>query len=244
MKKLLKSSLNYFPSLRKLAYDNYRIFNLLGAYRSPGRFRDVNIERIFTEHYEQNVWINDESVSGDGSTVEYTENLRRELPVLFQKFEIGSILDAPCGDYNWFQHVDRGDIAYRGGDIVTDLIRNNNERYGNRTTRFQKLDITNDPLPAADLMICRDVLFHFSDKDAMRFWRNFADSDIVYILTTSHPECRKNFDILTGQFRLLNLEKPPFSFSEPLLAIDDWKAGFPVRKMLLWRREDIIEFLG
>lgn len=244
MRKRLKSSLNYFPWLRKLAYNNYRLFNLLGAYRSPGKFKDGNIEQIFTEHYQQNVWINDESVSGDGSTVEYTEQLRSELPNLFRKFEIRSILDAPCGDYNWFQHVDRGDISYLGGDIVVELIRSNNERYGNSTTRFQQLDITTDGLPTMDLMICRDVLFHFSNKDVMRFWKNFVESDIRYILTTSHTECKRNFDILTGQFRLLNLEKPPFSFRDPLFAIDDWKDGFPVRKMLLWRREDIVRFLG
>lgn len=244
MRKLLKSSLNYFPSLRKLAYENYRIFNLLGAYRSSGKLKNSDIEQIFTDHYQQNVWINDESVSGDGSTVEYTEHLRRELPGLLQKYKITSILDAPCGDFNWFQYVDRGDITYLGGDIVTELIRSNNERYGSPKTSFAKLDITTDRLPRADLMICRDVLFHFSDKDVMRFWKNFIESEIEYILTSSHTECRKNFDILTGQFRLLNLEKPPFNFRDPLFAIEDWKEGFPVRKMLLWKREDIARFLG
>lgn len=245
MKRLVKSTLNYFPSLRKMAYENYRFFNFLGAYRSQNKLRGRDIEEIFTEHYNQNVWINDQSLSGDGSTIEYTENLRKELPVLFEKFEIRSILDAPCGDYNWFQHVDRREnISYIGGDIVPDLISKNNEKYGNATTSFRKLDITTDPLPGADVMICRDVLFHFSDKDIMRFFKNFLDSEIKFILTTSHTECRKNFDILTGQFRLLDLEKPPFNFRDPLFAIDDWNEGFPVRKMFLWKREAIAEFIG
>lgn len=236
--------MNYFPSLRKMAYDNYQFFNFFGAYRSRNKLRDRGIEEIFTEYYNKNVWINEQSVSGDGSTVEYTEHLRRELPVLFEKFEIRSILDAPCGDYNWFQHVDRGkNVSYIGGDIVSDLIDKNNEQYRDATTSFQKLDITTDPLPKADLLICRDALFHFSDKDIMRVLTNFIDSEIRFILTTSHTECRKNFDILTGQFRLLNLEKPPFNFRDPLFAIDDWNVGFPVRKMLLWKREAITEFV-
>lgn len=245
MKRLIRSTMNYFPTLRKMAYENYRFFNFLGAYRPQNKLRDRDIEEIFTDHYNQNVWNNDQSVSGDGSTVEYTENLRKELPVLFHKFKIQSILDAPCGDYNWFRHVDRGDyISYIGGDIVTELIEKNSKQYGNGMTSFQNLDITADPLPKADLMICRDVLFHFSDKDVTRVLKNFIDSEIKYFLTTSHTECKKNFDILTGQFRLLNLEKPPFNFRDPLFAIDDWIEGFPVRKMFLWTREAVAEFVG
>lgn len=245
MKRLIKSTMNHFPSLRKMAYENYRLFNFLGAYRSANKLKNQDLEEIFTEHYNQNVWINDQSVSGDGSTVEYTEKLRTELPFLFSKFEIGSILDAPCGDYNWFQYVDRSEgILYVGGDIVAKLVEKNNERYGNRNTRFEKLDITTDPLPAADLMICRDALFHFSDSHILRTLENFANSEIKYILTTSHTDCKSNFDIVTGQFRLLNLEKPPFNFGEPLFTIDDWVEGFPVRKMCLWDRGSMAEFIA
>ncbi|HMJ08127.1 MAG TPA: hypothetical protein VK468_03925, partial [Pyrinomonadaceae bacterium] len=143
MKRFIKSTMNYFPSLRQMAYRHYRLFNFLGAYRSGKKLRGQPIEEIFTEHYTKNVWINDQSVSGDGSTSEYTENLRRELPGLFEKFGIRSILDAPCGDYNWFRHVDRGtEISYIGGDIVGDLVRRNNESYGDANTSFVKLDIT------------------------------------------------------------------------------------------------------
>lgn len=244
MKKELKSILNQFPSLRRLAYENYRIFNFLGAYRSANKFKDGDIEQIFTEHYHANVWINDESVSGDGSTVEYTKRLREELPILFRDFKISSILDAPCGDYNWFQYVDRDNVTYVGGDIVSDLIDKNNDLYRDKNTSFISLDITSDKLPETDLMICRDVLFHFSNNDALKFLNNFTESGIKYLLTTSHTECKKNHDILTGQFRLLNLEKPPFNFRDPLYSIDDWVKGFPVRKMLLWRREDVLSFLN
>src|SRR3954471_18881233 len=125
MKRLIKSAMNRFPSTRLLAYKYHRVFNFLGAYRSRKALAGQSIEEIFTTYYRENVWINDESVSGDGSTLEYTKNLRQELPLLFETLQINSILDAPCGDFNWFREVSRGPISYVGGDIVPDLIQRN-----------------------------------------------------------------------------------------------------------------------
>ena len=61
---------------------------------------DDNEDR-WTWAWKSNNWRKDESASGDGSSLEYTENLRRELPHLFKKFSIKTIFDAPCGDLNW-----------------------------------------------------------------------------------------------------------------------------------------------
>lgn len=63
-------------------------------------FTGKTLEDRFTDIYYGNGWTADESVSGQGSTVENTFKLRRQLPELFDKFEIRSIFDAPCGDFN------------------------------------------------------------------------------------------------------------------------------------------------
>jgi hypothetical protein len=52
-----------------------------------------------------------------------------------------------------------------GADIVKDLIDINKKKYENEKIKFMKLDIKYDKLPDSDLMICRDCLFHFSNKD-------------------------------------------------------------------------------
>jgi hypothetical protein len=41
---------------------------------------------------------------------------------LLRQFEIHSLLDLPCGDFNWMQHVDLQGIKYTGGDIVEALV--------------------------------------------------------------------------------------------------------------------------
>lgn len=216
--------------------------NFVGTQRLVKKVRDRELKDIFSDYHRENFWGNDESVSGPGSTLKYTERLRMALPGLFSKYEIGSILDAPCGDYNWFRHVERSaDLSYIGADIVPDLIEKNNERFENKNTSFRVIDITKDALPASDLWICRDALFHLSNEHILAALNNFLKSEIKYLLTTSNVECTKNKDILTGQCRLLNLQLAPFNFPTPLTCLDDGIEGEEVRKMCLWDRETLIE---
>lgn len=188
----------------------------------------------FRRYALTNRWRNRETISGPGSTIEYTENLRAELPRLLEKFEIRTMLDAPCGDYNWMQLVERPGVQYIGGEIVPELVDANNARYADDNTRFILCDILKDGLPAVDLWVCRDVLFHFPYVDIFRTLQNLLRSDIRYLLTTDHPEQRENIDIRIGVFRPMNMMREPFCFPEPILWIDDWIDGYPVRRMGLW----------
>jgi SAM-dependent methyltransferase len=214
------------------------VLTTISNYRKRRYFkRFKNMEDVFTHHYHQNAWGDDESRSGPGSTLEYTENIQREIPRLIESLGIKSILDAPCGDYNWFRYLQRkDDVYYTGGDIVAPLVSKNNEQFGNHNTKFVVLDITTDPLPDADLWLCRDCLFHLPFSDIHRALARFRESNIRYLLTSIHPECRENIDIFAGEFRLLNLRIPPFNLCPPQLLIDDWIPGSPVRQLALWER--------
>ncbi len=198
-------------------------------------------EKLFTDFYKINQWSNEESISGPGSTLEYTENIRTEIPKLLKQLNIKSILDAPCGDFNWFGRINQPlDFNYTGGDIVGPMIKNNIKQFENHRTRFIQIDITKDKLPNTDLWLCRDCLIHFSDKDIFNTLSNFLKSDISYLLTTTYTESKTNKNIPTGSHRFLNLELPPFNFCKPILYIDDWIDGHPIKKIGLWKREDLI----
>ena len=188
----------------------------------------------FRRYALMNKWQDGETLSGPGSTVNYTENLRQELPPLFETFEIRSMLDAPCGDYNWMRLVARPNVHYIGGEIVPELVDANNARYANDNTCFILCDILKDELPAVDLWMCRDALFHFRYADIFQTLSNLFRSDITYFLTTDHPGQEENIDIRTGSFRAMNLLREPFCFPEPILWIDDWIEGYPVRRMGMW----------
>lgn len=201
-------------------------------------------EERFNWIYQNKYWGEGETKSGSGSTLEHTENLRRELPVLAEKFKIRRFLDAPCGDFAWMQHVVKAmHVSYVGGDIVRPIVEELQAKFGSADIQFVHLDITKDKLPAADLMMCRDCLFHLCYKDIAAALENFLASEIPYLLTTTHinKTAFANRDIVTGEHRLMDLFSAPFNFpTDPLHRIEDWVMPKPEKEMCLWSREQIL----
>lgn len=205
------------------------------------------VEQRFTWIYRHNHWQSAESASGTGSTLSYTKNLRNELPALVRRLSVSRILDAPCGDFHWMSAVlPELAVDYTGADIVRPLVKSLNRRFANATTRFVHIDLIRDRLPPADLMICRDCLFHLSFADTRAVLENFVAAEIPYLLTTTHRNEGKflNKDIRTGNFRLIDLFAPPYLLpSQTLARIDDWMAPEPERQMCLWTREQVARAL-
>jgi hypothetical protein len=179
---------------------------------------------VFSEIYHDKYWhLSDdsESVSGPGSSDIQTIKIREEISGILEKFKIKSILDIPCGDFNWIKRMDLSAIKYVGADIVKDLVRENNKRYANKNISFIHLDLTKDSLPKSDLIICRDCLVHFSFKDIQIAMENMIKSGSTYVLTTTFVEQPENHDTVTGGWRPLNLEKEPFNFPPPFEIINE-----------------------
>lgn len=197
-------------------------------------------EGIFDKIYATNAWKGSESLSGPSSSMARTQNLREALPSLVAKYSVKTLLDAPCGDFYWMKSlIPHLGCAYVGSDIASTVIANNKKNYEQDGVRFLHLDITTDNLPQADMMLCRDCLFHLSYKDTAAFFDNFLRSGIPYIMTTSHirPDEFENRDINTGEWRWFDLLKPPFSLSQTYeAAVLD---GGGDRFMYLWNRGDV-----
>lgn len=197
-------------------------------------FRDH--KALFTYYYKTNKWGDGESVSGPGSSLVATENIRRELPLLFREFNIEVLFDAPCGDFNWFRKVDfHPNMKYIGGEIVEAVVINNQNLYRDDQRSFIKVDIIKDELPQADMWFCRDTLFHFSNGDIMKVISNLKRSNIKYFLSTTFPETEVNVDIMTGEYRPVNLEIDPFYLSNPLRYIQDSGLGIKGKMLGLWK---------
>ncbi len=207
------------------------------------RMRSSTPERVFTEIYRRNRWRGRDSVSGTGSDLEQTAHLLRQLPTLLRDFRIQTLLDIPCGDFHWMRRLQLGDIVYTGADIVGEMIDENNARYASEGVSFRVLNLLEDPLPRVDLVFCRDCLVHFSHADVRRALRTLIESRSAYLLTTTFPSRRENRDIVTGEWRPLNLEAAPFHLPPPLRLIEEHcteKDGAYQDKALgLWRLEDV-----
>ena len=198
---------------------------------------------IFQMIHRLNVWDNAESVSGPGSTLDYTASLRRHLPMVLRQYAVQTLFDAPCGDFNWMrQVVAASPIQYIGGDIVPALVQANQAAHGGERTRFIRFDLTHDRFPAADLWFCRDCLFHLSYRDILAALRNFAESAVPHVLLTNHQAAvpLANTDIRTGGFRPLALFAPPFNLPrEVLYRIPEGTDPALRHEMCLWTRAQI-----
>ncbi|MBK1875417.1 hypothetical protein [Pelagicoccus mobilis] len=203
------------------------------------------VEDLFTSYYENNTWSGggEETRSGSGSTLKKTALLRDELPAFLAKHNFTRMLDAPCGDYNWFREIKRPGVTYIGGDIVKEMVEKNQASYGDESTSFIHFDIVSGEPPEVDVWFCRDVLLHFSYDLIFSFLENFVKSGVPYLLVSNYHEFEENIDIPTGTGRPLNLQVEPFNLPEPKDYIDDDVAGRRPKRMALWARETVAEAL-
>jgi hypothetical protein len=195
------------------------------------------------------MWSCAESRSGWGSTLDATGTIANALPGLVSRFRVERLLDAPCGDFNWLRHVELPkSLTYIGADVVPAIADANKARYACSQRRFMTMDIINDALPEADLLFCRDCLIHFSDDDIFMFLDNFMRSSIEYLMTTTYKPNGsdvENRNIVTGDFRALDLFKVPFQLpGDVLFRADDFAPGAPPREMCIWSRAQIGTAVG
>jgi hypothetical protein len=202
----------------------------------PGRRRAA-----FESIYARNAWGSDESVSGLGSEIEFTSGLRAALAEHLRRLGVRSMVDAPCGDFNWMSQVDLAGVRYLGVDIVSDLIESNRKRHGRDGVEFRILDIVAEQIPRADLVLCRHCLIHLSNRDVRKAISNFRRSGSTWLLTTHSQSVARNEDIESGSFRPINLQMSPFNLPPPEQMIRDEPASTgPATGFLgLWRLADL-----
>ncbi len=209
------------------------------AWKAGARFAAPRAtqQAIFERIYATNAWGSPESRSGPGSTRVRGAALRPALVDLLRRHSVSTLLDAPCGDFNWIGEATSGLTSYTGVDIVGDLISGNNARYADDRHRFLCRDLTRDPLPKADVILCRDALIHFSFADIFAALANFERSGSDLLLATSFIDLARNEDTRTGGLRPLNLQAEPFRFPEPIDVIDDLPPGnvAPGKRLCLWK---------
>ena len=221
------------PRRTAVPFDTYHFEKLARQGVTPAA------EAIFRDIYRRNHWAGSESASGPGAAREQVEHLRTALPSLLARLGVRTLLDLPCGDYSWMRTLELPVTRYVGADLLPDLIEPLAAEHADVGHEFRVLDLTRDPLPAADLLLCRDCLVHLSYADIRRALANIARSGIPYLLTTTFPATAENEDIVTGDWRVLNLERAPFGLPPPLELLNEHctegEGRFADKSLGLWR---------
>jgi SAM-dependent methyltransferase len=222
---------------------------LSGIYRKYKRRRlerrlsNRPAEAVFTEIFARKRWAGADSVSGPGSDHLQTDVIVRALPALFKELNVTSILDIPCGDLYWMNQVDMAGVRYIGADIVREIVERNRTEHERESVRFMHLDIIKDDLPKVDLILCRDCLVHFSFENIFSALENIRRSGSAYLLATTFTGWAVNHDIMTGEWRPLNLTAPPINLPPPIHTINEGctqdDGSYGDKSLGLWRIGEI-----
>ena len=243
MNNLLKINLlQSFKELVRQLLFSLNLYKLLKLKRGGYNMKHLNnIKRkdIFKKIYDLGIWVentNQLSRSGSGSELEITEDIINEIKILVNNNSWKTLLDIGCGDFNWFSKVDL-DSDYLGIDIVPSLIKQNIEKYQTKKINFMVMDAVDEDIPKADVVLCREVIFHLNFEDGKKLIKNIKRHS-KWLIITSNKSIIFNSNIPTGDYRMLNLECYPFNFPEPLKIIKDDKL-IKGRILGLWKTKDL-----
>jgi 2-polyprenyl-3-methyl-5-hydroxy-6-metoxy-1,4-benzoquinol methylase len=184
-----------------------------------------NLQNVFCKIFSNNSWGGRESVSGPGSSLSSAEQIIPEISNILLKLNVSSMLDMPCGDFNWMQYVDLKNIKYTGVDIVPDIVNNNNRRYSSTNITFKTMDATVDDIGYYDLIFCRDMLVHLSYKEIFCVLKNVKFGGSKYLMFTTFDIQVENKDTVTPKWRPLNFQLAPFNFPHPVATIKEKPKG-------------------
>jgi len=175
------------------------------------------IEKIFTNIYVNDVWNmgQNESKSGLGSTINYTENIRKKIIEFINEKSIKNMLDTSCGDWNWMKLISNQLCDYTGIDVVKDLILENNKNFSNNKIKFIHNDfltfIKNQPNNSFDLIFCRHTLEHLPTEYNINFI-NECKRVCKYLFITGYNDNNKiNTEVSITNYIPINLKLSPYS---------------------------------
>jgi 2-polyprenyl-3-methyl-5-hydroxy-6-metoxy-1,4-benzoquinol methylase len=163
---------------------------------------------VFSKIYKEDLW---HGGSGAGSKLENVKEYIDILQKYIDKPEVKTVLDLGCGDWQFSKFLDLSSVSYLGVDVVESVIESNSTSYSASNIKFISRDITTYEVPKADLIICKDVLQHLSNKDVVTILVKIITSSKFSLITNDFmPENTENKDINNGDYRSLDLTLSPF----------------------------------
>ena len=175
------------------------------AVKIAGVMHSNDHEGIFTPQYIKK--------SGPGSTVEFSAPYREFLSIFIKANKIRSIVDLGCGDMEVMSHVDLCGASYLGVDVIAERLAHN--RVKCPQFAFEQHDIHTWLPPRAELVLCKDVIQHWSTEDVLGWIDIMKKAQFRYALITNcNYGPTVNTNIATGGWRAIDLTKPPFSMGK------------------------------
>jgi len=194
-----------------------------------------DLQTRFTRVYDDNIWGDPETNSGPGSRKDsacVTASIEA-LAMACNEFNIGTISDIPCGDFNWIEQFldSRPELQYAGYDIVEQIVKKNRDRFRNRS--FAVLNIVDETPSQTDLIFCKDLLNHLNYADVCKAISRMKASGSIFLLASNNfgfenEELSRSWN--GGESRLIEIVAEPLNFAPPI-----WNTHY----LGLWRLADL-----
>lgn len=211
--------------------------------RSFHKLRNARVEDVFTKVYTHNEWGGTPGsfYSGDGTHHPDTQRYIDKVRAFIIDQKITTIVEIGCGDFHVAGQILKGlDVNYLGGDVVESLIHHHQETFETDKIHFKTINAIDDVLPAADLIIIRQVLQHLSNEHIQKILKKLPSFKYALITehlpASAHPDV--NLDKITGPHIRMKfnsgvfITEPPFNVahSTPFLEYphDDFIKGMRV----------------
>ena len=185
---------------------------------------------VFNDIYRNNVW---RGGSGTGSTLESARPYMVFLRNFLTANRIKSVVDLGCGDWQFAQHFDWTGVDYTGVD-VSSVVLEHTRQFARPGIRFVEADARNGELPAADLLIAKDVLQHWCNGDVLHFLPVLQRFRFALVTNGFPPwlKTRVNAEIAPGDVRPVDLSAAPFGISGAYVF---WYQADEPKYVFLWQ---------
>ncbi len=166
----------------------------------------ADLKSTFELIYSKGIW---GGGSGAGSDLCNTIVYVAYVQHLMKRFSVQSIVDIGCGDWRFSKYLDFRECQYLGIDVVAQVIENNRRFYEQQNIKFKLADATCFDTPNCDLLLCKDVLQHISNRNVQSILTRARVARVALFTNDYHPS---NPDCANGNTRPIDITAPPFAF--------------------------------
>lgn len=138
--------------------------------------------------FEKCYWDSRYANGGDSGAGSQPGPIEKKVQWLSRLDWVSSVVEIGCGDFQFGRRLmDRLPMArYWGYDVSQVIVDRNQKMYGLPRVQFAQVPEADD-LPATDLLMCVDVLFHvIDDRDYDYVIRRLAESKWRYLAVTAY----------------------------------------------------------
>lgn len=207
-------------------------FALCKKWRAAEILLNRTMKKAFQKIYETRYWNtpnnSGESLSGEGSIIKNTILIREAITSILSEFNIKTMLDASCGDWNWMKEISCFLPDYIGLDVVPYVIEKN-KKYTKKNIRFineaSLSFLKKTQKKEFDLILIRHTLEHLPTNyniDLLNEVKRCSKYALITSMLQETPTTNKTE--IFGGYAPINLLKTPYVevLEKPLRQIDDY----------------------